>query len=354
MLSLAGLSLAQTPFTGDNHQQMMNQLGITKLRVGPSSDDSAVNHANYDEAKANPYPVWPDILTLKDGTKVTTAAQWRTQRRPQIVADFESEVYGRIPVVTPAVRWTALVSEKETISMRAVTATQFVGHVDNSLYPGVSVDIDMTLLLPTDADRHPVPVLIMFEPARFPAPRPPSEDEMKRLNAAAKAQLVERDPSLAKVFAAHPALDVVASSPRPIDPRIVDLIADGWGVALLNPTSVQPDSGAHELIALGAPRNVFISYGAPSGGDPTWLDQQGSYMAAVAAGAAWKLLGARDLGVSNDYKTAKMPPVLSGLTDGQLAWRQHDGGHTDAPNMGEFLKWADRQMGRTSPLRSAE
>jgi hypothetical protein len=177
---------------------------------------------------------------------------------------------------------------------------------------------------------------------------------MKRLNAAAKAQLVERDPSLAKVFAAHPALDVVASSPRPIDPRIVDLIADGWGVALLNPTSVQPDSGAHELIALGAPRNVFISYGAPSGGDPTWLDQQGSYMAAVAAGAAWKLLGARDLGVSNDYKTAKMPPVLSGLTDGQLAWRQHDGGHTDAPNMGEFLKWADRQMGRTSPLRSAE
>ena len=105
---------------------------------------------------------------------------------------------------------------------------------------------------------------------------------------------------------------------------------------------------AHQLIALCAPRLVFISYGIPKEGDAKWLDQQGSYMATVAAGSAWTLLGAKDLGVGNDYRTAKMPPPLTELMDGQLAWRQHIGGHTDAPNMVSFIRWADRNMGRAS------
>ncbi len=107
---------------------------------------------------------------------------------------------------------------------------------------------------------------------------------------------------------------------------------------------------AHDLIALCAPRLTFISYGVPAQGDAKWLDHQGSYMATVAAGVAWKLLGAKDLGVGNDYRTAVMPPVLTGQLDGQLAWRQHDGGHTDAPNMASFVKWADGNMGRASLL----
>ena len=90
---------------------------------------------------------------------------------------------------------------------------------------------------------------------------------------------------------------------------------------------------AHELIALCAPRLTFISYGVPEKGDAKWLDHQGSYMAAVAAQPVFRLLGAKDLGVSEDYRTAKMPPVNVGLLDGQLAWRQHDGGHTDAPEL---------------------
>ena len=89
----------------------------------------------------------------------------------------------------------------------------------------------------------------------------------------------------------------------------------------------------------------------PEAGDAKWLDQQGSYMATVAAGRAWTLLGAKDLGVGNDYKTAKMPAPLTDLTSGQLAWRQHTGGHTDAPNMKSFILWADAQMGRTSMLK---
>ncbi|HTJ11895.1 MAG TPA: hypothetical protein VL547_07715, partial [Dinghuibacter sp.] len=107
---------------------------------------------------------------------------------------------------------------------------------------------------------------------------------------------------------------------------------------------------AHELIALCAPRLVFISYGIPEKGDAKWLDHQGSYMAAVAAGPVFKLLNAKDLGVSNDYTTERMPPVNTPLLDGQLAWRQHDQGHQDQANVKWFLKWADKNI-RPAPSR---
>jgi hypothetical protein len=106
---------------------------------------------------------------------------------------------------------------------------------------------------------------------------------------------------------------------------------------------------AHELIALCAPRPTFISYGVPEKGDARWLDHQGSFMAAVAAEPVFRLLGARDLGVPADYQNAKMPPVNIGLLDGQLAWRQHDGGHTDAPNWKYFIPWANKFMHHAGP-----
>src|SRR5688572_17857002 len=104
---------------------------------------------------------------------------------------------------------------------------------------------------------------------------------------------------------------------------------------------------AHQLIALCAPRPTFISYGIPEKGDALWLDQQGSYMAAVAAGPVFRLLGAKDLGDKSDYREAKMPPVNTGLLDGQLAWRQHDGGHESRSNMKHFIEWANNQLGHT-------
>jgi hypothetical protein len=112
----------------------------------------------------------------------------------------------------------------------------------------------------------------------------------------------------------------------------------------MNPGDLPVD--AHELIALCAPRPTFISYGIPEKGDANWLDQKGSFMAAVAAGPVFRLLGAKDLGVGDDYKNPKMPPVNTGLLDGQLAWRQHDGGHTDAPNWKYFIPWADKFLNR--------
>src|SRR5882762_11354601 len=62
-----------------DHKNMMEQLGITKLRPGPSGQPAATNSANYDQAKANPYPDLPDILTLKNGQKVTSAEMWWKQ-----------------------------------------------------------------------------------------------------------------------------------------------------------------------------------------------------------------------------------------------------------------------------------
>ena len=65
-------------------------------------------------------------------------------------------------------------------------------------------------------------------------------------------------------------------------------------------------------------------------------------MATVAASPVWTLLGAKGLGVEEDFRTAKMPAVNDGLLNGQLAWRQDDGGHTDAPNMKYFIRWANQ------------
>jgi hypothetical protein len=72
-------------------------------------------------------------------------------------------------------------------------------------------------------------------------------------------------------------------------------------------------------------------------------------MATVAAQPAWTLLGARGIGDDRDHHAAKMPAVNVAMLDGQLAWRQHDGGHTDAPNMKWFIQWVDKNIGYTPP-----
>src|SRR6516225_9008568 len=94
-----------------DHDNMMQQLGIKKLRPGPSGNESAPNHANYDESLANPCPVLPDILTSRYGQKITTAEKWWKQRRPEIVEDMEKEVYGRIPANVPKVTWTVKITD---------------------------------------------------------------------------------------------------------------------------------------------------------------------------------------------------------------------------------------------------
>ena len=66
-----------------DHQNMMDQLGIKAVRPGPSGNENAPNHANYDEAQANPFPSLPDALTLKNARRVTKASVWWNKRRPE-------------------------------------------------------------------------------------------------------------------------------------------------------------------------------------------------------------------------------------------------------------------------------
>src|SRR4029453_4601754 len=121
--------------TAEDHRDMLAQLGIRELRPGPSGDESAPNHANYDEASANPYPRLPDPLTSNAGAAVTTAAQWWSVRRPEIVEHFEREILARGRGDVPRVDWSVLETREWTLGARRVVGKQLVGRVDNSAFP---------------------------------------------------------------------------------------------------------------------------------------------------------------------------------------------------------------------------
>jgi hypothetical protein len=102
---------------------------------------------------------------------------------------------------------------------------------------------------------------------------------------------------------------------------------------------------SHELIALCAPRPVFLSAGNnpgpvnPDGTVPVndaWVDAKGSFLAAVGAGPVYKLLGARDLG------TSEFPAIDTAIISGDLGFRQHTGGHTPAPTWPTFITFASK------------
>src|SRR6185437_747115 len=199
--------------TEEDHRNMMEQLGIEALRPGASGDENAPDHANYDELLANPYPTLPDPLTLNDGKKVTTASLWWSRRRPEIVAALEKDVYGRIPNGVPKVTWRVEVRGTGKLGGYPIVYRRLVGHVDNSAYPAVSVDIPVTLVLPAAA-RKRVPVLIMlwFGPIPVP-PTEPSDTELDELNGALRSALVSVDPSLRAVFRSHPDVALLSRSP---------------------------------------------------------------------------------------------------------------------------------------------
>src|SRR5882762_4258209 len=173
LLRASGLSYAQTAAPAaeptkaaeplnwtaqQDHKNMMEQLGITRLRPGPSGNASATNAANYDPARANPFPDLPDPLVTKNGQKVTTAEQWWKVRRPEVVEDFEREVFGRVPKNVPKVTWMVVSNVTDgVVGKLAANGKALIGHVDNSAYPDITVDIRMTVVIPAGAkERVPV------------------------------------------------------------------------------------------------------------------------------------------------------------------------------------------------------
>jgi hypothetical protein len=460
--SSAAAKTAPVKFTTqEDHRNMMEQLGITKLRPGPSGQPNAPNAANYDESRANPFPDLPEVLRLKNGEPVTSAEIWWSKRRPEIVEDFEREVVGRIPPYVPKVTWKVVETRETTQGDIPVIEKQLEGHVDNSACPEIEVNINMTLGTPKNA-KGPVPVLMMYGfnfgggrrgggppaarrggpgrggPGRGFGPPGPSRSQtlveagwgyatispgdIQPDNGAGLTRGIigltnkgqPRKPDdwgalRAWGWGASRGLDYLETDPAvdakrvgiegvsrygkaalvamAFDPRFAMVLVGSsgeggaklhrrnFGEAVENLTGAgeyhwmagnflkygaeeskfgSKNAGdlpvdAHQLIALCAPRLTFISYGIPERGDANWLDQQGSYMATIAAGPVFRLLGAKDLGRSDDYKTEKMPPVNTGLLEGQLAWRQHDGGHTDTPNLPHFIKWAQTHFEKAAP-----
>jgi lysophospholipase L1-like esterase len=94
---------------------------------------------------------------------------------------------------------------------------------------------------------------------------------------------------------------------------------------------------AAALIALPAPRFAQQPSVQFTGDLP--VDARGSFMAAVAAGPAYRLLGKRD--TAGNYLTDPMPPVGQ-LIGGEPAWRRHHGGHGVAENWPAFVEWASQ------------
>jgi len=192
---------------------MMDLLHIRSLCRGPDGDPKSPHAANTDESKVPTYSL-PDPLVLKSGRKVTTSDMWWKQRRPEIVEDFDREIYGRVPSNTPKVGWKIVSSTNETLFGVPVITQKLAGHVDNSSYPLVTVDIDLTLTTPASA-RGPVPV--MMELGLAP-----------EVLAAIKKRFTDAQ------WAAF-------NGNAPPWQQLV--LAKGWGYAILIPTSAQADSG---------------------------------------------------------------------------------------------------------------
>jgi hypothetical protein len=410
-----------------DYQNMLQQLNITSTRPGPSGNPQAPNAANADESKASPYTSLPDPLILKNGKKVTTAKMWWTQRRPEIVEDFDREVYGRVPANTPKVNWEVTRKSDTTIGNVKAITKYLVGHVDNSSYPNIKVDIQLTLTTPAEA-KGPVPVMLEFGfifPAGFRMPAAPAGTPVEK---GWQQQLLEKGWGAAVIVPTSYQADNGAGLTQGIiglvnkgQPRKPDdwgtLKAWAWGASRaldyfetdkavdakrvgieglsrygkatvvtmayeprfaiafvgssgaggtkilrrvfgeqvenlassgeyhwfcgnfikyagpLTPNDLPVD--AHELVALCAPRPVFISSGAPKV-EGNWVDGKGMFLGGAYAGPVYKLLGKKDLG------TTEFPPIETALVDGDIAWRQHSGGHTTGPNWPTFIQYASK------------
>jgi hypothetical protein len=410
---------------------MMNLLHITSLRQGANGrNPQAPNAANYDESKANPYPDLPDPLVMNDGQRVITPEQWWTKRRPEIVELFDREVYGRVPANTPRVNWEVVSTAKGTNNNVPVLTKHLIGHVDNSSYPLITVDIDLTLTTPANA-AGPVPVIMEFGfvpppgfvwPKGMPRPTETGPTWQQQvlahgwgyaillpntvqadngagltrgiiglMNKGQPRKVDDWGALRAWAWGASRALDYFATD-RAVDAKQVGIAGHSrYGKAALITMAYDPrfaiayvsssgEGGAklnrrnwgelvenvaatseyhwmagnflkyagplhwndlpvdsHELIALCAPRPVFIGAGSAAKGDG-WVDAKGMFMAAVAAGPVYRLLGKKGL------ETGTFPPIGTTLTGGDIAFRQHTEGHTPAPNWPVFLTFASRYL----------
>jgi len=389
----------------------------------PAPSAPAKPPANYDESKANPYPL-PDPLLLKNGQPVKDADTWWKKRRPEILEDFRREVYGRIPENTPKVSWQVTSTDPKAAGGLAIKKT-VVGHIDNSRYTAATPSINLTIYTPANAS-GPVPAILVVVPGPggYGAPHPgapavaPSEpppgsplyqllaigwgyatmevgpiqnDYKGGLNSGIiglMSQGKPRNPDDWGALAAwswglsramdyfetdksvdakqmgvegHSRYGKTALLAAALDPRWAIIFASCSGELGAKPSrrnwgeTVDRVAASHwvdenfqkyaghwndlpvdsdELIALVAPRPVFLNGGTTD----QWADPHGAFLAAVAAGPVYRLLGKKDLG------STELPAPDTALLSGDLAFRYHTGGHSDLPDWPYFIQFAQRYL----------
>jgi hypothetical protein len=384
---------------------------------------------NYNEGRANPFSSLPDPLRLADGQPVRDSASWWKIRRPQIVAAFDREIFGKEPAHLPAVHWSVAGKTDTTIGSIPATVKTLRGHVENASFRDIVVTIQLTLTTPNN-QKGPVPVVMEFGfnlPPGFSFPGMPRQEgapwqeqalargwgyavyvptSVQADNGAGltrgviglanqgRARAPEDWGALrAWAWGASRAMDYFTSESLVDARRIciegvsrygkavlvtmaydqrfaVALVASSgkggatlyrrdFGESMGNICSsseyhwfsgnllryvLAPDSlavDAHELIALCAPRPVFISCGSPEV-EGRWVDDRGQFMAEAAAEPVYTLLGKKGLG------SGSMPPMGTALVSGALAFRQHQDGHTVGPNWPYFLDFAEAYFGALS------
>jgi hypothetical protein len=415
MLDQLHIELPKLPAPEEDPNRPAN---LTRKKDAPNwYDEAEHNHvrsnwgswSNYDEAKANNYKL-PDPLVLKNGWSVASASTWWNQRRPEILNDYLSQIYGPIPAHTPAVQFAITATDSNAINAKAIQQT-IRGTIDNARFPSLHPVIDLTLYLPV-GETQPVPLMVIVWGA-FPAPTATidllisngwavatfntgalqadngaglTEGIIGLMNAGKPRGLNEWGVLSAWSWGLSRALDYFEKDAN-IHPKQICIQGHSrwgktamWAAALDTRWAMvfsscsgsmgaslekrnygetidnvaganeyhwmtgnflkyaghwnQMPVDAHMLMALIAPRPLFITGGTRD----SWADPKGEFLACVAASPVYALLGKKGVAAST------MPAPDVSLIEGDLAFRMHEGGHTDAPDWPVFLQFAKRYM----------
>lgn len=420
----------------EDWQKMMDKLSLKLPTLVPSADDSKRpqhlkakegsnnwydeagnthvrsgwgNWTNYDEANANSYTL-PDPLKLKNGKSVKDANTWWKQRRPEILNDYLTEIYGKTPANTPNVTFAATGTDSTVLSGKAIRKS-IQGNIDNSRYSTTTPSIPVTYYRPVKA-AGTVPLMVIVW-GSFPQPMAGIE---KLIDAGWAVATVntgaiqmdsgaglhegiiglmnggkDRQPDEWGVLAAWSwglsrVLDYFEKD-KEINPKQIGVQGHSrWGKTALLAGALDPrwaivfascsgsmgaslekrNAGetidnvagageyhwmagnflkyggnwaampvdAHDLMALIAPRPLFITGGTKD----LWADPKGEFLACVGASPVYELLGKKGVG------TTAMPAPDVSLIDGELAFRNHEGGHVDILDWPVFLEFAQRQF----------
>jgi hypothetical protein len=352
--------------------------------------------SNYDESKVKPYML-PDPLVMSNGTPVRDANAWR-KRRAEILRLYETDIYGRIPAKTPAVKWQVTLAESPAGEGGAIKkrVTGTIGDAADA------PRVNLTLNTPANA-KGPVPLILLVSfggQSGVPQDPPVAADILARGWGYATVLYTEIQPDRNNTFNqgvigvtlggqgeraadewgaigawawgvsrildyleteklvnakqvavfGHSRLGKTALWASALDERVAAVYAScsgemgaalarrDWGETVDDMAqnfpywfagNFQKFAGrwndmpvdAHMLIALSAPRPVFVTGGTAD----QWADPVGMFKAQVAAGPVYRLLGKKDLGVS------ELPPLDTPLTNGDLGWHYHTGGHSATP-----------------------